>query len=271
MGHWSCTKWADRIRGTATPSSATMEEWELWREKAKAAHPFRYWLVQTALADAQRFVNAPRAWFDSITHYIVNRFVTRPNALVASAEDIKPGEWRDVGDRFLPCMFNALVDFVEVETAWHHVAWNEDADKKFNAPTGFFRSLFRTHRAWRCKEAGLDHLNWAAQLRFDDNMVDPSDPIFGQFTQQALAAQQILSLYVWWTETRKNRPSASELSGLDDFYELHGHMRLFRRDFAQKQELKAMYRLHSKIEADQAAEDEEMMCKLIRVRNSLWT
>jgi hypothetical protein len=34
-----------------------------------------------------------------------------------------------VGNRFLPCLFNELVDFVEIEQAWHHCVWSDEAKK----------------------------------------------------------------------------------------------------------------------------------------------
>ena len=67
-------------------------------------------------------------------YYINNRFITRTNSLTAHKRDIKPGSWCDIGNRFLPCLFNELVDFVEIEQAWHCVMWDEEAMKKHRVP-----------------------------------------------------------------------------------------------------------------------------------------
>jgi hypothetical protein len=89
----------------------------------------------------------------------------------------------DVGNRFLPCLFNELVDFVEVELAWWQIAWSgRDEHKKYNAPfwaTGWFR-----WRTWRCRQAGLDNLAW--QMTCNNKDYTPEDdPRYGELTPQA--------------------------------------------------------------------------------------
>jgi len=44
--YWTCSDFADKIRGTAKIPSGTSEEWEEWETIAKNNHPFRYWLVE---------------------------------------------------------------------------------------------------------------------------------------------------------------------------------------------------------------------------------
>jgi hypothetical protein len=58
--YWSCSKFADRIRGTAKPHALGLDEWDEWTEAAKKAHPFRYWLADTALNKLQDIVYFPR-------------------------------------------------------------------------------------------------------------------------------------------------------------------------------------------------------------------
>ena len=41
--YWSCTKFADWLRGTKKLYAGTGKEWDEWDKKAKAAHSFRYW------------------------------------------------------------------------------------------------------------------------------------------------------------------------------------------------------------------------------------
>jgi hypothetical protein len=77
-------------------------------------HNFRYWLAEEGLDYLQKFVMFIPDNLYAIKYYINNRWVTRSHSLTAHPRDIKPGTWHDVGNRFLPCLFNELQDFVEV-------------------------------------------------------------------------------------------------------------------------------------------------------------
>ena len=112
--YWSCTPFADWLRGTKKLSAGTSEEWDDWTTAAQMKHNFRYWLAEEGLGHIQDFVTWPVRKIYDVKYYINNRWVTRTHSLTAHARDIKPGAWRDVGNRFLPCLFNELVDFVEV-------------------------------------------------------------------------------------------------------------------------------------------------------------
>jgi len=154
--YWTCSKFADWLRGTAKPFAASSEEWRDWKRQAKEAHPFRYWLADEGLNHIQDVVCYVPNKANDIRYYINNRWVDKSHALVSHAEHCKRGEWHNVGHRMLPCLFSELVDYVEVEAAWHHVAWDKDAAKKYGRP--WWR---RWYRNWRCPEAGIENLEWS--------------------------------------------------------------------------------------------------------------
>ena len=54
--YWTCSKFADWLRGTPSPGALTSRGWREWREKAESAHPVRYWLADDGLDYLQRFV-----------------------------------------------------------------------------------------------------------------------------------------------------------------------------------------------------------------------
>jgi hypothetical protein len=54
--------------------------------------------------------------------------------------------------------------------------------------------------------------NYWSCTKFAD-WVDPNDPDFGKFTNQALAAQETIVLYRWWKEVRPTRQDPMEASG----------------------------------------------------------
>ncbi len=128
--YWTCSKFADWVRGTAKLKAGTSEEWDEWTTTAQMRHNFRYWLAEEGLDILQKIVYWPTDKLYAIKYYINNRWVSRTHSLTAHPRDIKPGEWRDVGNRFLPCLFNELVDFVEVELAWWHLAWSPEERSK---------------------------------------------------------------------------------------------------------------------------------------------
>jgi hypothetical protein len=174
-----------------------------------------------------------------------------------------------VGNRFLPCLFNELVEFVEVETAWLHIAWDDEATKKYNPP--FYAKGWFRWRTWRSPQAGLDHLDWAATLTHEDENGKVED------TSQASSAKEIKELYLWWTTVYPKRPDAHEASGWSAYCEkrrqkaggdLWGHE---NETEEERKECMTALDLSHKIEAEYMAEDEAMMIRLIKIRHALWT
>jgi hypothetical protein len=273
--YWSCTPFADWVRGTKKLSAGTAEEWDEWTTAAQMKHNFRYWLAEEALGHIQDFVTWPVRKLYDIKYYINNRWVSRTHGLTAHARNIKPGEWCDVGNRFLPCLFNELVDFVEVESAWHHIAWGDaDAKAKYEAP--FWASGWFRWRTWRCPQAGLDHLDWAMTLTNSD-WCEETDPNYGKPTGQALRAKEIKELYTWWTTVYPNRPDPHDASGWSEYCDLlrkeKGDRWLgiqSKNPETEKLGKKAL-KLTTKIEAAYDKEDTEMLIRLIKARDSLWT
>jgi hypothetical protein len=273
--YWSCSPFADWLRGTKKLSAGTSEEWDDWTTAAQMKHNFRYWLAEEGLSHLQDFITWPVRKLYDIKYYINNRWVTRTHSLTAHARDIKPGDWCDVGNRFLPCLFNELVDFVEVELAWWHIAWaDKEAKAKYNAPfyaTGWFR-----WRTWRCPQAGLDNLEWQRKLIHDEDYCK-DEPYYMKPTPQAVKAQEILDLYTWWTTVYRNRPDAYDASGwtaaCEAQREANGGKLSFSspKDPALKRAQDKAHKLLQKIEAQYEKEDEEMMIRLIKVRHGLWT
>jgi hypothetical protein len=271
--YWTCSRFADWLRGTAKLSSGTADEWDEWRTTAETKHKFRFWLAEEGLNIAQNFFYGPVELLYSIKYYINNRFVSRSHALTAHPRDIKPGNWCDVGNRFLPCLFNELVDFVEIECAWHNIVWNDVKREQYGAP--WWASGWWRLRKWRCREAGIDNLNWQMSLLNEADYPEVNI-VAGTPTSQAIAAREIYDLYIWWTETRVVRADPYEASGWSAYCEqkreLNGDRLFGSKTTPELEELSKTTheRLHE-IEASYEAQDTEMMIRLIKIRNSLWT
>ncbi len=274
--YWSNSKLADWVRGTAKISSGTFNQWDAWEKQAEVNSPIRYWIVEIGFDAVQDFVTWPVRKLYDIKYYINNRWITSTHALRAHPKDIKRGSWRDVGNRFLPCLFNELVDFVEVEKAWSHIAWGSKEDRvKYAAPFyawGWFR-----WRTWRCPQAGLDHLDWEMTLT-NKEWCKPDHPDYEKPTPQAINAREIKELYTWWTEVYPNRPDPHDASGWSDYCERQRQMDgtgmfgfMDNRTPKDKKETTRILKICSKIEAQYDKEDTAMLVRLIKIRNALWT
>ena len=268
--YWTCSRFADWLRGTPKLHAGTSKEWATWKRASKETHPIRYWIAEEGLDYIQNIWCWIPERINDIRYYINNRWITRSHCLTAHSRDIKPGTWCDVGNRFLPCLFNELVDFVEVEQAWHHVMWDEETRKKYRTP--WSRSFFR-FRIWRCPEAGIDYLKWASTLTNKEFIKEGEKE---EPTYQAKAAREILELYTWWKKIRPARPDPYEVSGWHDICERR------RKDYPdeilpeertkkERAESKKALNIINKMEAQYEKEDEAMMIRLIKIRDSLWT
>jgi hypothetical protein len=273
--YWTCSKFADWLRGTPKLKCGTSEEWDAWYASSAKSHPIRYWIAEEGLDHLQKFVYYIPDRLNDIRYYINNRWITRSHALTAHPRDIAPGTWRDVGNRFLPCLFNELVDFVEIEQAWHHCIWSDDAKTKFDVP--WYRKGWLRLRTWRCPEAGIEYLRWAETLT-NEEFLEEGEKHKAEPTYQAKAAKEIIELYTWWTTTYRNRPDPMDASGWSAHCEAMrvkypGSMfsSLNSKDPEDRKASNKAHKLLTKIEKAYEAEDEAMMIRLIKIRESLWT
>ena len=272
--YWTCSKFADWLRGTPKLKCGTSEEWDAWYASSAKSHPIRYWIAEEGLDHIQKFVYYIPDKLNDIRYYINNRWVSHSHALTAHPRDIQPGNWSDVGNRFLPCMFNELVDFVEIEQAWHHCIWSDDMKTKYDVP--WYRKGWLRWRTWRSAEAGMEYLRWAETLT-NEEFLEEGEKHKAEPTSQAKAAKEIIQLYTWWTVTYRNRPDPYEASGWTAACEAsriaNGGRLSFSgdKDPVLKKASDKAHKLLQKIEADYEKEDEEMMIRLIKIRGSLWT
>lgn len=272
--YWTCTKFADWIRGTPKPNMGTADEWENWEDKAKQKR-FRYWLAEEGLDHLQDFVYWPMNRINDLRCYINNRWITKSHSLVSN---LKKGQWYDLDTRLLNSVFDELVNFVEIELAWMQVVFSDEDRKKYKTPR--HRTIFRIN-TWRCAEAGLAYLNWASNLKYDEEWIDKNDPNHDQPTSQALASQEILKLYNWWKSERQNRPDPYEASGWNKYYD-----EICKTDKADGKEISLssflktskndktannLSELTHKLKQEQDDEDTSMFIRLIKIRQHLWT
>ena len=273
MIYWTNSNFADRIRGTNKPSSATATGWHKWHKEAKTAHPVRYWIAESLLSGVQQFIQSPGNVFNSIKFYISNRWVSKTHALTSSPAQIKRGQWCDLTERILLCLFNELVDFVEIETASHNCVWDDEMSKKY--PRTWKDML--PWNTWRSPESGIAHLEWAASLVGEQGTC--ATKLIGKPTSQALAAKEVLDLYYWWKEEYPNRVDPSDLSGWSAYCEQRRKenndiiFTLFsdEKTPAERAQVRKILQLEEKIKKQYNNEEEAMLIRLIKIRHYLWT
>ena len=186
--YWSCSKFANLIRGTTKPPVLGWDEWEVWRQESKTKHPYRYWVAEKVLDFLQDIVNLPMDIYHTIEVYVRNRYIDKLHYLRTG---LKRGEYYDLDHRILHGLFNELVIYVETECAWTYGKPKE------------VKHLYKFKNG-SCKQAGLDYLDWGIKDKYK-----------GKLTPFAKSCKEIKRLYVWWTEKRPNRKNPY----LDKWYE----------------------------------------------------
>lgn len=234
INYWSCSKFADFIRGEKKPYALELGKWDDWKKNLKKRKPIRYWFCEKFLNKAQDFFMLPIDLYRSVKVYIRNRFIDKIHYLKTN---LKPGEYYDLDHRIIHGLFSELTDYVEVELA-HLSKW--DKNKKYKFKKG------------RCPEAGLDYLNWACGLTCGEDFgLSKNDKDYLKPTPQAKSSQKILELYNWW----KNRDNRA------DPYEI----------YTKEKDGKFYYKKIHKLERNYEKEDTKMLIDLIKIRGSLWT
>lgn len=255
--YWSCTKFADWIRGTPKPYAETSAGWKEWNAKAKDYNPIRYWIAEELLDKIQGVIWWPIERIYDVKYYIVNRWIDQSHALVAHPKHIKPGKWQDLDYRILHCTFDELVDFVEIEKAYSNFRWDEEKSKTLKWWQG---GRWRT-RTWRSAEAGLEHLRWEASLN-DDEIP----------TAQAEAAKEIMELYDWWVNVRPKREDPMDASGWSAYCDSKRDdddvLSVLDDDSV---DTGPMHEKMRELEKQYDDEDTEMLIRLIKIRGYLWT
>jgi hypothetical protein len=270
--YWSCSKFADRIRGKNKLDAGTSKEWQEWQLQCERDHPIRYWIAEEGLDILQKIVMFIPDKIYSVKYALVNRFVTKTHTLTSKLPKYK---WHEMDKRILHCLFDELVNFVEVELSSANFRFDEEAREKHKVPfwgTGWFRT-----RTYRNREAGLDYLNWAINLKYNETWgMSPEDKNYGEETAQAKAAAEILDLYLWWTQTYPNRPDPYDSSGwsaLCDRRREEGGGFLSIEDTTPEHQAETTQCLEilRRIEQDYEDEEEKMLLRLIKIRKHLWT
>lgn len=285
--YWSSNSLIDKLRarlGHEKPHCATAEDWKAWKIAYKAAYPKLYWFTEEFANDLQDIVCWPLDFYRKVFYALNARFKDRYWCLGSTLNKWK---YHEIDTRMLECNFEALRVFVEEEKAsLNLVSWEGDNfidnSKKFGKKwyhNNRIISLFAPQ--WKSREAGLEHLEWERNLLIDDDYLGNHEPAIQEAkkngtyktkTLQAVKAEKILELYLWWVDIRPNRPDPHDVSGLTEYY----RTKIDLHDMLSNESLNditrnKMYDVCGQLEEEYYQEDTEMLVKLVQLRQGLWT
>ncbi len=228
------------------PHSLSMNDWKMWHETTKQEHPIMYFINEEALGVFQDIVMFPIDLYKRIKFVIRNRYISHSHCMCSTT--LEKGVYHDFRDKMLHCLFDELVDFVEIEKGLMNIAWNSDGCR-------YKKSIFPWKWSSRYKEDGIAYLQWEMSLE------DCPD--------QANAASIQFYLYTWWTVTRPQREDPHQSSGWDIWCDQHPAFSDLSDEDRSKQSV--ILKNLQKIEEAYDAEDQEMLHRLIDIRMSCWT
>jgi hypothetical protein len=244
------------------PYALGFDEWDSWHEKTKNERPFAYFIMETVpdkFDDVVGFFTKP---VNDLRYAIRVRIFDRYHVIKTG---LKPG-YQDCDTRMMHGMFNMLIDFVEVEKAWMHVAFDKEEQKKRKHP--WWSMGLTRFKAFRDPDSGIDYLKW--EMKLDDPSLSQDE----QSPSQAQAAREIWQIYHWWKYVRPVRPDPYDASGWSEWCHKIGYREMFRNrdrdpdEVAREKEI--LDRTHEIARAyDQ--EDEDMLIRLVKIRKNLWT
>ena len=243
-------------------------EWDTWEEELKSKRPVAFFFTETLPEWIQWIPNHSIEYLSDLRIWISN-YLDNTHGLSST---LKKGQYHEFNTRLLHSAFDSFADFVECEEAHSHVAWaNKEEAAKYNIPWHQNHWVTRLGRAWRCPQAGIDHLKWEMTLTEDNKP-----------TYQAIAAIEKMTLYTWWKDIRPNRGDEWDTSGLGAFWEYMdkkygkdsdwlGLGTNTKMSASEQQNYDRLYEEKYQLERNNKNEDTEMLIRLIKIRDSLWT
>lgn len=238
----------DHWMGYSPPFAMTFKGWKYFDKEFRERAPIRYYFDRTF---KYKYIYPISRKYNVIKDWIRYRIYDRYHIM-------KTGElpgYAEVDHQILHVNFNALKNFVEVEQAWSSYLHNINSDFKPN----FWQRL--ALREWRHPDLGIKYFEWASTLD------DPALPPHEQSVSQAIAAREILVLYNWWMKDRPSRieipiyksPNTVDEDSMwtDDSPE---ELIIRNKNYTDRDDQ------HEKWEN----EDTDMLCRLMKIRKSLW-
>lgn len=248
--------------GFDVPTALTSEGWAEYNARYKREHPIMHFTFDVIIKNVELSLYCwiANPWRE-FWYGLRQRFITRPTEV--NIQGLSKYCYHNPAEILLHANFQILVDFVEWEVCIH------DRPKWYRVMRaipilGYFVPTLRE------PEKGLKHLKWEASLICDSSWGKEGDENWGKPIPQAICAQEKLDLYLWWKNVRPTRIDPMDLSGLGSYYERPGRLSLHSMTDEERNEWIPLHDECARIEKMYEDEDEEMLHKLVHIRQSLW-
>jgi len=242
VNYWSCSKAAKKFGnyfGLDFIGCGTSEEFREEEKRNKKANKFVYWIIDDVFDFVQDIIYFPYDIYCNICYYFENRFIYKTHYLPTK---LKVGEYSDLSHRLLHAMGESVVDFVEVEKAHMNDICKVDDDNDYPKDR---------------REAGMSYLDWEINLGEEN-------------PTQSEAAKEIKKIYLWWKDIRPNRDDPYEVTGWSEYCKGRDVLANEKTEEERNKTRELLKALH-KIEEEYENEDQEMLHRIINIRQSLWT
>jgi hypothetical protein len=187
--------------------------------------------------------------FTKFIRYVAYRTSKRYNVL--KIRELPANYW-DKDTILLYAVMQLVVDFVEIECSFMELDTPYTLRQRINFKLPWF---LRSDEVYRNRELGLQHLKMLEET-YQDMLVNPSD-----------APKAIREVYLWWKDVRPLRQDPGVESGFDEYMQQC-------KDSTIKEDKKHVTMLLKKslrIEQRHEKQDTEMLNKVIKYRNFMWT
>lgn len=267
MGMYKVRQWFEKKSGIQMPKALPWGEWDKWHAKAKIDNPRQYFWGVTLPDFVDDCITPFSHRYNKITDWFRYRTFYRYHVVDTG---LTPGYY-DCDTRILHANMNLIKDYVEVQLAGRSAVFDTKNEKGYKLTLLEKLGL----KKFRSREAGVDYLLWEMSLVYDESMgVEKGHKLYGKYTDQAERAAAVLKIYTWWVDVYPKRPDPMDASGWSAYCDSKRGPGSIMMDLEKPEDLKESKKILKamcKIEADYAKEEEQMLIKLMKIRQGLWT
>ena len=253
--YWSLSHFADyarEVHGMPKKLGAgTSEEFRAWDKKALEASPVGYWITEECLDYLQDiFLFIPDVYYN-VRAKLRNIFIDQTHVIRTG---LTPGGWYEYNTRMEKGLFNIIVEYVEGDQAndydraveWSNDPRNDDDDEVLP---------FIENR----REAGLAHLDW--EIALDDPYTE----------LQVARAKEVKDIYLWIKDIRPNRMDPHDHKEWREYSDSRTCIFDSSKSDEERTLVRRLLKEVNDIEQQQTNEDTEILIRIVKVRDSLWT
>lgn len=236
------------------PYALSAEGWDSFNREFKEKAAIRYWIHNDF---RRRYVNPVRWKYRKLVDWIRYRTTDRYHVVKTGLE---PG-YAEKSEIMLYVNFTLLKDYVEVDLARRWLHTDEEKQSWYSKYVPSYHLFF----PFRRPDLGIKYLEWASTLD------DPTLPTYEQSPAQAEYAREVHILYKWWVDGRPGRVRLRPVRPQPIDVDNVGLFVNYDYNSDEYKEYEAELDMASAQQDEWHKEDNEMLIRLIKTRDGLWT